>query len=444
LAVEPVLSASRTLSAKILFAFVPGAIGALAFSLLSFPLILEDHSRASALSLEFTGASDGQIVRADRLFLSGIAKGAKELLINNVVVETDAVGAFRVGLVLKPGKNLINIVEKGDGAEGAKRIRVLRLVSFPDMESLYEGIPHWAKRDVEALATLGVVEGYPDGDYYPKLSVSRGELATWLVKALDDRISHPSSDPFPDVPKEHWRAPYVKAAAERGYLSALPNGKFGIDSPIRRGEAARAANAAENLDGEKAPETVFLDVRKADPEFGQIYLSYKAGYIKGVSTEKLIFQPARALTRAEAATLISRFGGVSDREKKLFDLDPAFEGANICAVNTEPKIISAQSDPNEIIMSEGRPVLLTVDVEDEQGMADISQVKIDLRAIGGPPDALMYDDGENGDELSGDGVYSLEVVVPSMSSVGAKRLWITVTDKSGWQRTGWIDLTVNK
>jgi hypothetical protein len=51
--------------------------------------------------------------------------------------------------------------------------------SFPDVPLL-----HWAYKYVEYARTQGVVGGYPDGSYWPDLSVDRGQMAVYVYRGF--------------------------------------------------------------------------------------------------------------------------------------------------------------------------------------------------------------------------------------------------------------------
>ena len=44
---------------------------------------------------------------------------------------------------------------------------------------------HWAEIYIEELFDQGITGGYPDGTYLPENTVSRAEMAAFLVKAFD-------------------------------------------------------------------------------------------------------------------------------------------------------------------------------------------------------------------------------------------------------------------
>jgi len=67
-----------------------------------------------------------------------------------------------------------------------------------------------------------------------------------------------------------------------------------------------------------------------------------------------------------------------------------------------------------------------------------------MREVGGPPDAIMYDDGTHGDESSDDGIYSIGIKVYEDVEAGSKRMRVVVMDRSGWESESWFDLFIVK
>ena len=51
--------------------------------------------------------------------------------------------------------------------------------SFPDVPTNY-----WAFKEVEYLKTLGVVNGYGDGDYHPEYTCTRDQMAMFVARAF--------------------------------------------------------------------------------------------------------------------------------------------------------------------------------------------------------------------------------------------------------------------
>ena len=56
--------------------------------------------------------------------------------------------------------------------------------------SRFNDVPdsHWAKDWIEQLAKEGITSGYPDGGYHPDQTITRAEMAVFLIKTFSDRI----------------------------------------------------------------------------------------------------------------------------------------------------------------------------------------------------------------------------------------------------------------
>jgi hypothetical protein len=92
------------------------------------------------------------------------------------------------------------------------------------------------KERLETLVTMGVVEVSPEAEFSLEAPVTRGELASWLVKAANYPLPRILTDPFRDVPKEHPLAPYIKVAVDRGLIKSFPDNTFRPNASISMAE----------------------------------------------------------------------------------------------------------------------------------------------------------------------------------------------------------------
>ncbi len=105
---------------------------------------------------------------------------------------------------------------------------------------------HWAYRYIEYAKAKSIVNGYPDGRYYPRSAVNRAQLATFLARSMvvpsgDEGLESyqaPETPTFADVPTSHWAFRYVEFLAERGVASGYPDGGFQPDRLCSRAELA--------------------------------------------------------------------------------------------------------------------------------------------------------------------------------------------------------------
>jgi len=390
-------------------------------------LFLSEALFSPALAIIFD-PQDKTKTFSEILMLRGQVEGKGELKVNGRAIKVGEDGTFTCGLVLNPGKNLVEVRREEQG----QKLRVLKLVSFPDIEELYDGKKHWARGQIVYLATLGIIEGEPDGNFYPGRAISRGEFATWVARAKKLPLPSLTEDVFFDVPKEHWRAPYIKAVVEAGLMVPFSKDIFGIDEPISRREAAEVAIKTEGLGIVKKIVPLFKDVPKEEKGAEPIYTAWERGLVIGVSKDIPVYDPARALTRAEAATLISRFSSAQASIQFLSDFEVGYTSERLCGVNVSPEILSFSIYPLEVSLRKTTTLKLRAQVASREGFSPLARVKVDLTPLGGLPDAEMFDDGTRGDETARDLIYSLNVSYTPQET-GEKRLRVVATDKLGWE-----------
>jgi len=378
--------------------------------------------------LRLTEPRDQLYTFTETTMLQGTVTPPGELTINGIIFPAKTDGTFSCGLVLRPGKNF---VEVSRGQEIETR-RVLKAVSYPDIEQFYDGKRHWARSQIVYLSTLGYIEGYQDGNYYPGNPVTRGEFATWLARIKNFPVPRLEQDVFFDVPKEHWRAPYVKLAIDAGYMRSFPNKTFGLDDPLSRREAAGIAVQVEGAEIIERIKPLFRDVPQTEKGAAPIYTAQEKGLIVGLSEKVPVYDPERALTRAEAAMLLSRFAAAQAGFRDLFDFASGYDRERYCRLNIPPAIASFTVQPGQVVLKDQTTLKLRAQIAPRANFSPLARVKADLSQLGGLPDAEMFDDATQGDETAGDLIYSLNTSFQPLES-GEKILRVTASDKLGWE-----------
>ncbi|MGB9663119.1 MAG: S-layer homology domain-containing protein [Moorellaceae bacterium] len=119
---------------------------------------------------------------------------------------------------------------------------------------------HWAEAAIQEAATIGYINGYPDGTFRPDSPVTRAEAVTFMVKALQRARYLPSIhlspdmlvESFPDT-RDHWAVrqgslPLAFSTSLVTLEDARADQRFEPDAPATRLEVviwlARAANPA--------------------------------------------------------------------------------------------------------------------------------------------------------------------------------------------------------
>jgi Glucodextranase, domain B/S-layer homology domain len=390
---------------------------------LAFFLIFLSLNAAAVPKLFIASPTDKMQTLSTRAAIIGAAPGAKEVDLNGTKVDLSG-GKFNAVALLKPGKNvvLVKAVFPG-GAKLTKKIRVLRIVACDDIEKLFKGKQHWAKQQVLTLLTLGVIEGYPNNMFEPGKPLERAEFATWLARAKQLKRFQPKEDVFFDVPKEHWRAPYIKAVVDAGYMRGLTGDRFAPNDEISRGDAVAAVARASKLTPLKLYSGPFNDVLPSSKDGPYIFSAYNKGWIVGVPGKVRRFEPERDMTRGEVAVLLSRLSDIKELRASLYDFAKGYTSYQFCGIGTRPVIVKVDAKPVNLEADGKTPVKLTAKVTDEQGMSDISFVWADITSLGGPNNAKM--------NLSRNGEYELSFIMTTETVPGEKIIPISALDKSG-------------
>lgn len=108
-------------------------------------------------------------------------------------------------------------------------------------KSTFTDVPDtlWCAEAVNALASLGIVEGVGNGKFAPNQSITRAEFVT--ICARFTQVSA-SGATFTDVPASHWAFDAISTAASFGWVNGVGNGQFAPNQHITRAQAAVLLN----------------------------------------------------------------------------------------------------------------------------------------------------------------------------------------------------------
>jgi hypothetical protein len=93
---------------------------------------------------------------------------------------------------------------------------------------------NWAAKYVECVAAANIVTGYPDGLYHPDWTITRGQMAVFIARAMVDPTGEegladytPPADPtFVDVPATYWAYKQIELIAGRGVATGYKDGTY--------------------------------------------------------------------------------------------------------------------------------------------------------------------------------------------------------------------------
>ena len=101
---------------------------------------------------------------------------------------------------------------------------------------------HWAAAWIKQLATDGITSGCGNGNYCPEASVTRAQMAIFLLRSKHGSSYRPpavgSSTGFRDVQPDHWAAAWIKQLVAEGITAGCGNGNYCPEAPVTRAQMA--------------------------------------------------------------------------------------------------------------------------------------------------------------------------------------------------------------
>jgi rhodanese-related sulfurtransferase len=189
---------------------------------------------------------------------------------------------------------------------------------FPDTAG------HWAEVYIEALAGKGVIKGMDDGLFHPGLPVTTGQFVSMAIRAGLGAET-------PALPGGTWDSGYLGEALGRGVIDSAQAAERNV--PLARRNAAKIChNALSALFAE--PDVSDASAVAVAESLGDLYscktcVAHVAQmYVKGVMLGRPdgMFHGDDTLTRAEAATIITKMMTPSLREPRTLVPEPSPAG----------------------------------------------------------------------------------------------------------------------
>ena len=110
-----------------------------------------------------------------------------------------------VAMAVSPAATMIHAADYSSGYQNEPTGTYYQI--FNDVPS-----SHWAFSYIGDMVQRGVLNGYPDGNFYPNNTVTRAEFAKIMVGAAQIPVYQPGYKYFQDVEVDAWYAPYVHSA----------------------------------------------------------------------------------------------------------------------------------------------------------------------------------------------------------------------------------------
>lgn len=168
----------------------------------------------------------------------------------------------------------------------------------PENSFFYDAV-YWA---VEKAITNGMDETHfgPDGE------CTRGQMVTFLYRAMNKPEVKDTTNPFTDVKEDQYYTDAVLWAVEQGITKGMTANTFEPDSKVTRGQAVTFLNRVKNEKAEK-PENPFEDVASGAYYYEAVLWAVEKNITKGM--DEKTFGPNLICKRSQIVTFLYRYLG---------------------------------------------------------------------------------------------------------------------------------------
>ena len=177
----------------------------------------------------------------------------------------------------------------------------------------YADIPakHWAADAVSLLKNYGYPMGYADNTFRGDRNITRYELAGMMAKLLSQKTGisvSRYSNPFSDLPSNHYFYNSVTTLAAKGIVQGYGDGTFRGDKNITRYEMAlnmaKLLASADALGGHRLSGNPFSDVPSNHWAYNSLIALASKGIVNAYGNAR--YNGDRYATRYEAAIMIAK------------------------------------------------------------------------------------------------------------------------------------------
>ncbi|MBU0686671.1 MAG: LysM peptidoglycan-binding domain-containing protein [Candidatus Margulisbacteria bacterium] len=221
---------------------------------------------------------------------------------------------FETTVPLDYGLNLIDVEGRTKQGDSVKRgVYVIRVRMFSDVPEYY-----WARKSVECLSTAGVIQGYtyPKVMFDGEREITRAEFVTMLVRALGVDVKPQENKViFKDTAADHWALAYINTADKLGLVHGYPDGNFRPDKPMTRAEAIKVIVRLDNLKLKPVIASPYSDLPVKHWATEYIFAAKEAGFLAQYNKQ---LHPDESIRRAEVTEILVKTYFGQDKIYKTF------------------------------------------------------------------------------------------------------------------------------
>ncbi len=203
---------------------------------------------------------------------------------------------------------------------------------------------HWAQDYILTLINKEIMDIYPDGNFRPEQSITRGEFAVALAKTMN--LIPANNNNFSDL-VDYPAQKYINALAEENIINGYPDGTFKPYKDITRAEIVTVI--LKGLGIQNKEETInldedepFIDIPENHWALNNIKIAEKLGIVENNNQNK--FYPNSSTIRATAAKYICKFDNMSGNTGYITDVYPTNKKISLNLLNGDRKIYNYNTD----------------------------------------------------------------------------------------------------
>jgi hypothetical protein len=167
---------------------------------------------------------------------------------------------------------------------------------------------HWADTYIAAIYHALITRGCSQNPlmYCPDNTVTRDQMAAFIIRAKEgENFSYSSGPYFNDVPASHWAFKYIQRLKELGITTGCGIGNYCPDNTVTRDQmAAFLVRAKEGEDFSYSTTPYFSDVASDYWAFKYIQRLKELGITTGCASG--MYCPTNAVTRDQMAAFLAR------------------------------------------------------------------------------------------------------------------------------------------
>lgn len=166
----------------------------------------------------------------------------------------------------------------------------------------------WAKKQIEILASKGILRGISEKEYAPSTSITRADFLYYLVRTLG--VDAKVDGNFEDISGDAYYYKEIGIAKKLGITSGTGNNKFNPDASITRQEMMALTDRTLKMLKKLKQQGTAKDLEKFSDR--SLIAAYAADSVASIVKEGLIagsgdnINPLSNTTRAEAAVFLYR------------------------------------------------------------------------------------------------------------------------------------------